>query len=250
MTIQEVSEKKLQRIRALLAQAEDKGVTEEEAAAFHAKAFAMMAQYGIERAMIESSRPDVSIKPEMRTIVINPPWALDSVTLLSNLASALRCKAVTLGKDKNTKTHSVRVFGYASDLDRLDVLYTSLLIQMHSGVLSAEVPYWESTKSFRKGWLLGFLSEVISRVRKAEQYARKQAEGTSSESGETSTGTELVLVSREKAVAALVSSEFPSLRKVGIGTTRSHTGYETGLRDGRNADIGQARMSGRRAIDR
>jgi hypothetical protein len=58
--------------------------------------------------------------------------------LLCWLASALRCQSVILPRTGSaTRIH---VFGFASDLERTDILYTSVLVQMWQGLAAAPVP--------------------------------------------------------------------------------------------------------------
>ena len=66
----------------------------------------------------------------------------------------------------------IHIFGFASDIERTDVLYTSLLLQMWHGLDGAEVAGWSrSPRAWRRSWLLGFASAVVSRVRAAEHAA-------------------------------------------------------------------------------
>ena len=58
------------------------------------------------------------------------------------------------------------------------MLYASVLIQMWHGLAGAQVPAWSrSPRAWRRSWLLGFATAVISRVRAAEHAAACQAAG-------------------------------------------------------------------------
>src|SRR5712691_12576687 len=117
----------LDRVRKLLAKAEDEGVTPHEAEALTAKAAELMARYGIDRAMLGALRPESDL-PADRVFDLDNPWAAVKAHLLSGLASALRCQCVLLNKRQpGSRLH---VFGYASDIERADILFTSLLVQM------------------------------------------------------------------------------------------------------------------------
>src|SRR5437660_12538465 len=116
----------LDRVRKLLAKAEAEGVTPPEAEALTAKAAELMARYGIDRAMLAATRPETD-QPGSRIIDIANPWAQVRAHLLAGLAGALRCQCILLRpKGSGARVH---VFGYASDLERTDILYTSLLLQ-------------------------------------------------------------------------------------------------------------------------
>ena len=127
----------LDRVRKLLAKAEAEGVTPPEAEALTAKAAELMARYGIDRARLAASRPDTD-RPGSRIIDIDNPWAQVRAHLLAGLAGAMRCQCVLL--HTSGPGARIHVFGYASDLERADILYTSLLLQMARGLTAAVVP--------------------------------------------------------------------------------------------------------------
>jgi len=133
----EAPERLLDRVRKLLAQAEDDSVTPAEAQAFTAKAAQLMAKYGIDRALLAADRPETD-QPANRILDIDNPWAREKAHLLSGLASALRCQCILLGGSRPGSR--VHLFGFASDIDRTDLLYTSILIQMAHGLATARCP--------------------------------------------------------------------------------------------------------------
>ena len=96
MPLTEAPERLLDRVRKLLAQAEDESVTPAEAQAFTAKAAALMAKYGIDRALLAAERPETD-QPADRIVDLDTPWAREKAHLLSGLASALRCQCILLG---------------------------------------------------------------------------------------------------------------------------------------------------------
>ena len=160
----------LDRVRKLLAKAEAEGVTPPEAEALTAKAAELMARYGIDRARLAATRPDTD-RPSSRVIDISNPWAQVRAHLLAGLAGAMRCQCVLLSTTRPGAR--IHVFGYASDLERADILYTSLLLQMARGLTAAVVPAGvRSPRAWRRSWLLGFVTAVITRVRSAEDRAR------------------------------------------------------------------------------
>jgi hypothetical protein len=142
----------LERVRKLLAMAEGDGVTQAEAEAFTEKAAGLMARYGIDRALLAAARPDTD-KPANRLIDVPNPWADVRAHLLAGLVTAMRCQCVLLPVTSGKRVH---VFGYDSDLERAEMLYTSLLIQMAHGLAAAQVPPTaRSTRAWRRSWLLG-----------------------------------------------------------------------------------------------
>jgi hypothetical protein len=232
----EASDKLLDRVRKLLAKAEADGVTPEEAQALTAKAAELMAKYGIDRALLAADRPETD-QPSSRVLDIDNPWARVKAHLLCGLGSALRCQCILLSSTSpGTRIH---VFGYASDIERTDVLYTSVLIQMWHGLIGAQIPDWaRSPRAWRRSWLLGFATAVISRVRAAEYAAASQA--TAPAAGGSSR-TALVLADRALVIRRNAEQAYPLTRTARL--TYSGTGYRDGYAQGQRADIGGSRIA-------
>ena len=229
----------LDRVRKLLAKAEDESVTPPEAQALTAKAAELMAKYGIDRALLAADRPETD-QPADQVLDIDNPWARVKAHLLCGLGSALRCQCILLpGSGPGTRIH---MFGYASDLERADVLYTSVLIQMWHGLAGAEVPSWSrSVRAWRRSWLLGFATAVISRVRAAEHDAATQATTPAADTGPSAA---LVLADRALVIRKHVQQAYPVTRTAKV--TYSGTGYSSGYAQGQRADIGTSRLPGSR----
>ncbi len=240
----------LAKVRKILAKAEDPAATPEEAETYTAKAAELMATYGIDRALLAESMPDSDVVGD-RVVVLDAPYALDKASLLSSIAFELRCRAVRRIRyvgPRATKEVSIHLFGYDSDLVRTEILFTSLLLQAQTSLARTEPPPWESAAAYRRSWLAGFTAAVSRRLREAEVRARDAAEesrthGASRPSGRS---VELVLVDRDRVVAAAVDAEYPRL-----GTARSRqlsgSGGRSGWQAGQRADLGGTRMQrGRR----
>lgn len=235
----EASSRLLDRVRKLLAKAEDESVTPPEAQALTAKAAELMAKYGIDRALLAADRPETD-QPASRVLDIENPWARVKAHLLCGLGSALRCQCILLSSaGPGARIH---MFGYASDLERTDMLYTSVLIQMWHGLAGAQVPSWSrSARAWRRSWLLGFATAVISRVRAAEHAAASQATAPAAESGSR---TALVLADRSLVIRKNVEQAYPVTRTAKV--TYSGSGYGEGYAKGQRADIGGSRLAATR----
>ena len=228
----------LGRVRKLLAKAEAEGVTPAEAEALTAKAAELMARYGIDRALLAAARPDTD-RPADRVIDVPNPWSRVKAHLLGGLASAIRCACVQLPRTGPGAATRVHVFGYACDLERAEILYTSLLIQMAHGLAAAEVPASaRSVRSYRRSWLLGYVSAVVARVREAEE--RAAATARPEPAGGQSTA--LVLAGRQHVVQSECRRAYPVTRTMRVTYTGS--GYRDGYRQGQRADVGAARVRG------
>jgi hypothetical protein len=227
----------LDRIRKLLAKAEARGVTTEEAEALTNKAAELMAKYGIDRALLAAAQPETDA-PADRIITIPNPWASVHAHLLCGIAVAMRCQAILLTGRAGARVH---IFGYGSDLERVEVLYTSLLLQMSNGLARVPVPEWTpSPRAWRRSWMLGYCTAVIARVRAAERDATAQASEQPAAGGQSAA---LVLASRDQVVSARARAAYPVTRKSKV--TYSGSGYRDGYAKGQEANLGGTRLTPR-----
>ena len=225
----------LARVRKLLVKVEADGVTQAEAQALTAKAAELMAKYGIDRALLAAVRPETD-RPDDRIIDVANPWARVQAHLLCGLAAALRCQCVIL--PRTGPGSRIHVFGFASDIERTDVLYTSLLLQMWQGLSATEPPAWSrSPRAWRRSWLLGFATAVVARVRAAEQRAAQRAADAPAGSGPSAA---LVLADRTEIIERTLRQAYPVTRTSRV--TYSGSGYGTGYAQGQRADIGTSRL--------
>jgi hypothetical protein len=232
----------LDRVRKLLAKAEADGVTAPEAEALTAKAAELMARYGIDRAMLAASQPETD-KPGSRVIDIANPWAQVRAHLLSGVASAMRCQCILLNADgPGARVH---VFGYASDLERVDILYTSLLLQMMHGLTAAGMPARvSSVRAWRRSWQLGFVAAVVARIKAAEERAAARSEAEH----RPGPSTALVLADRSVVIRRQMEEAYPVTRQARV--TYTGRGYQDGYAQGQRADIGASRLARRKALSR
>ena len=233
----------LDRVRKLLAKAEDEGCSPAEAEALTAKATDLMARYGIDRALLGAIRPETD-RPTDRVFTLVNPWGDVKRQLLAGLATALRCQCVQTRTADGMRLH---VFGYLSDLERADILFTSLLVQMARALAGQAVPATGGeARAWRRSWMLGYCSAVVTRVRAAEEAAVASA-GSADTEATTADGkrAELVLADRSLVVRRQVAAAYPRIRKARV--TYSGNGYGAGYREGQRADIGGAKLRSRPA---
>lgn len=233
----------LDRVRKLLAKAEDEGCTPAEAEALTAKAAELMARYGIDRALLGALRPDTDSVGN-RVFDLDNPWAAVKAHLLAGLAAALRCQCVLLNRrEPGSRVH---VFGYLSDLERADILFTSLLVQMARALAAQPVPsYGGAAKAWRRSWMLGFASAVVARVRAAEKGAVAAAAAAQDPAAGRGPSAEIVLADRALTVRRHAEQAYPRTRRARV--TYTGNGYADGYREGQKADIGGAKLRSRAA---
>ena len=232
----------LDRVRKLLAKAEDEGCAPAEAEALTAKAAELMARYGIDRALLGALHPETD-RPADRVFILANPWGDVKRHLLAGLAMALRCQCVQTRSEQGTRLH---VFGYTSDLERADILFTSLLVQMARALAQQAVPgYGGEARAWRRSWMLGYAAAVVARVRAAEEAAAASAGAAGAEGAAHGQSAALVLADRSLVVRRRVANAYPRLRKARV--TYSGGGYGDGYREGQKADIGGGKLRSRTA---
>ena len=229
---------KLDTVRKLLAKA-DGAATPAEAEVYTAKAVELMARHGIDEALLGAAAPH---RDEVATcrIPVADPYSAGKARLLAWTASALRCRAV-LHEAGGGRVAAVTVLGFASDRARVELLYTSLLLQA-SAQLARQRPAWvgESVAAYRRSWLHGFAVRVHQRLVEAEARAAESAAAArASPSGGPSAGPSvaLVLADRRARVDRAYAEEFPQIGR-GRHARLSGSGYAAGTQAGARADLG------------
>jgi len=226
----------LEKVRKLLAKAEDPGCTPAEAEALNDKAAELIAKYGVDRALLAAAAPDTDPVGD-RVVAVHAPYALDKSGLLATVAHALRCRAVRRKEwAGGAYSYSMHLFGFASDLERVELLFTSLLVQAAYGLAAAPVPEWDTPAAFRRSWLVGFTQGVGIRLRQAEQRATQDAATTPA-----GPSVALVLADRGDRVDRRLEDAYPRLRSA-EPRRLSGSGLEPGYAAGQRADLGGTRL--------
>lgn len=232
----------LGRIRKLLARAERAG-TPAEAQACTDKAVELMARHGIDMALLAAAQPGVDEIGATRVEVADP-YSAGKARLLGWTASALRCRAV-LHQIGGARIAAVTVFGFASDRERVEVLFTSLLLQAQAQLVAQRPPRPdESVAAYRRSWLHGFAVRVHRRLLEAE---RRAEQGSADEPGVPG-GAELVLADRRSRVEQAYAEAFPALGR-GRPSVLSGSGFAAGAAAGDAADLGAGALRGRPVLE-
>lgn len=182
--------KVLGRIRALLAKAESTGYPE-EAEALTAKAQHLMARHSIDAALAAGGHTG----PGSRRIGVDRPYEGAKALLLDAVATANRC-ATVWSADFGFST----VVGHDGDLEAVELLYTSLLVQadraLHGGRVSR-------SRDFRESFLVAYASRIRHRLTEAAD--EEAAAGT-----RTAPDLLPVLAARDLAVQRETERLFPA----------------------------------------
>lgn len=236
------TEAMLARVRKILAKAEDPAATAQEAETYTAKASELMAAYGIDRALLAARDPSLDVVGD-RVIVLDRPYAAEKAQLVGQVALALGCRVVRRTRyPDGGKELSVHLFGHRCDLQRVEILFTSLLLQAMQTLTRTPVPAWDHPAAFRRSWLSGFSTAVARRLERAERAAAEQAEDRFAAHG---TSTTLVLADRSAAVEAIRDATYPDLQTASARRL-SGSGGALGFAAGQRADLGTTRLGGSR----
>jgi Protein of unknown function (DUF2786) len=226
----------LHRVAALLAKAESTTFPD-EAEALTAKAQELVTRHAIDMAAVDAERgrgPEVA----GRRIGIDDPYARARVTLLSEVAMANRCRAVW-----SQAFGFATVFGDEGDLDAVEMLFTSLLVQATRAMV-ADGPSGRgggpaagsATRSFRQSFLVAYARRIGDRLRQASEAAVAEADASGPHAGDR--GALLpVLARRADAAEAAASAAFPKVKTFST-TARDPNGWAAGQHAADRADLG------------
>ncbi|CAL9466793.1 DUF2786 domain-containing protein [Streptomyces sp. enrichment culture] len=212
----------LTRIRALLAKAEATGFPE-EAEALSAKAQELMARHSVDEALLAAGAPTAEAPVGCR-IGVDAPYEQTKAVLLDAVAAANHCRAVW-----NEALGFSTVVGFASDLEVVELLYTSLLVQATTALTKAEAAQRaggrKRTKTFRQSFLAAYAHRVGARL--------TEAAGT-----QVTDDLLPVLASREAAVTERLDDLFPETTTTRLRGVSDAAGWEEGVRAADDARVG------------
>lgn len=231
---------RLDRVRKLLAKAEDPAVTEAEAELYTKKAAELIARYGIDQAMLADAGGADEIGK--LKVPVDSPYSQEKAHLLTCVAFPLRCRTL-LHRLRPQVVEAVTVFGFRSDLGRVELLFTSLLLQASTQLTRVRPTrglFDESLTAYRRTWLRGFASAVNGRLRETEENAAR------SYVPETPGGrsAELVVQDRTALVQRAFEEEFGELRSA-AKRRLSGSGYYDGHAAGTRANLDPTALSRR-----
>jgi hypothetical protein len=159
-----VDQKMLARVRALLAKAESTTFPD-EAEALSAKAQELMSRYSLERIVIDSAAsPGADPHPAAaRRLWLDNPYVAAKALLVGAVAEANRCRTV-LSEGLGFTT----VLGDEVDLEIVELLSTSLLVQATRAMVSAGSQITRTgrsrTRSYRQSFLIAYATRIGERL--------------------------------------------------------------------------------------
>jgi hypothetical protein len=216
-----VDERMLSRIRGLLAKAEGTQFPA-EAEALTAAAQERMARYSIDAAMLAATAVDNKDQPAGRRIGIDNPYESAKAVLLNAVSDANRCRSIW---SKNLGFCTV--IGFEPDLDAVEALFTSLLVQATTAMTQAGARTGADSRSRTRAFRQSFLAAYAHRIgERLAEITQSQTEAASAEPG----GGDLlpVLASRDRAVENTVATLFPAITQKSTGRITDAEGWHSG----------------------
>lgn len=225
------------KVRKLLTLAENPAATPAEAEAFTAKATQLMADYGIDQALLAHIVPGRRVIGN-KMIRFGAPYVRDKCALASAIAHRSRCKTVMIQRGSDVSLH---VFGTETDLLCVEILLTSLLLQGTRELSRTPIPWGEHPAAYRRSWWAGFSAAISRRLALAERESVRAADDASG-----GMSVALVLADQSHEAEAAMNAAYPRLGKVSrryLSGGGSRDGYASGQR----ADLSRNGSVGRRS---
>ncbi|MGH3943829.1 MAG: DUF2786 domain-containing protein [Pseudonocardiaceae bacterium] len=195
-----VDQKVLARVRGLLAKAESTTFPE-EAEALSAKAQELMSRHCLERIVIESADDAPGSHPAAaRRLWLDNPYVAAKALLVGAVAEANRCRTVL-----SEKLGFTTVLGDEVDLEVVELLATSLLVQATRAMVSAGSQTTRTGRSRTRSYRQSFLIAYATRIGERLITARDVGAATVPDPARLLP----VLAARERVVDELFESMFP-----------------------------------------
>jgi hypothetical protein len=220
----------LAKVRALLAKAESTAF-EAEADALTAKAQQLMVRHAIDDALARSGRDGPAVRPSSRRTPVDDPYASAKSSLLH-----------VVGRSNGVRTvwypdlALMALIGFDGDLDAVEVLYTSLLVQATKAMVArgrvTDHRGHSRTRSFRQSFLVSFAARIGERLQEAAIAARRDAEE------ELGVALLPVLAGRDEDVQRATDELFPRLRRASGPSVTNRDGWVAGRTAAELADLG------------
>ncbi len=197
-----VDQKVLARVRGLLAKAESTTFPE-EAEALSAKAQELMSRYSLEQIVVDSADSAQGSDPHpaaARRLWLDSPYVAAKALLVGAVAEANRCRTVL-----SEKLGFTTVLGDEVDLEIVELLTTSLLVQATRAMVSAGSQITRTGQSRTRSYRQSFLIAYATRIGERLTTARDAGAAAVPDSARLLP----VLAARERVVDELFESMFP-----------------------------------------
>lgn len=252
-----------EKVRKLLAKAEDPGATMEEAEAFSEKAQELMSRYQISLAMVADLKTKSTEEIVMDEIIIKPLFATRKVFIANVVALANDCRGVQ--SKCGPGTVRFRLVGYRSDVEWVKTLYASLETQLARDLTRSakfEKPARVHGREWGTAFTTGYSTAINNRLQDARRAAvraeqeqqaeeRRELVEAALEAGEPvpeETSVALVLVEKAKTVEAEYKKRVGKTHA--ISRSSGGAGYGSGHKAGSNASLARGSVGTKKGLGR
>lgn len=218
------------RVRALLAQAADQDGTP-EGDAFQARAFELMARYGVDQAQLGDDDTDEMGK---RVIELAGAYTPSQFELAGYIGRALHCHIE--GRGNGRKVLRVVFYGKTRHIERAAMLFSILNPQMATGAENLPKVPGVARAVQKRSWMEGFAIGVARRLQSAEEDATEAA------------GQAVAVLDDRQAAENFARQESGPARTLRSRATRDRRAMSDGIAAADDMDLGQERIGGRIAI--
>lgn len=224
----------LRRIRGLLAKAESTDFPD-EAESLTAKAQELMTRHAIDAALLDAGpSPTGGSAVGTRRVHVQDPYVRAKMQLLAAVAEANDVRVVWY-----SGLGIANLIGVRADVAAVELLFTSLLLQVAHALSAAErlTGHRSASRSFRRSFLLGYAHRIGERLRTARRSATAEAAAAHD--------VDLlpVLRTRQEAVEQRVAELFPHVRATRSRASVDAGGWFAGRDAAERADVGHRRSS-------
>lgn len=221
-----------EKVAKLLRQAEDVAGTPEEGV-YQARAFEIMAKYGIAEAMVRARRHGLDTAEIPGAIeeifTISGTYSNAQMLLLAGMGRSLHCKGVYRGLRGGGI--QLYLYGMPDHVERVKFLWGLLGPQAVrlAGIVrpAGEFVSPGDVTIYRRSWMAGFANAIETRIAEQEN---KIIEGVS--------GALVLYKSDEERAGEALKKRFPNIRTTRRSSRRmDYSAYHHGQRDGRSASF-------------
>jgi len=240
----------LLRVRKLLDKAEVT-TNAHEADAFSRKAAEMIAAHRIDPDRLAAV--DAGDDLRVREIEIGRgAYVRARLALLQAVADAHDVRVVFQSRPHGTVAMAA---GFRSDLDVVEVMYTSLHQQAGSQMAGIRRQTGAATQRFRRSFLFGFADRIGDVLAESNRRAESQQRASDLDVGAAGGGDiararALATTTRNERIEEFAAKSFGRVRTARAPSAAQVTGWGAGAAAASRADVGRTRLAGRRAIGR
>jgi len=211
-----------------------------EADAFSRKAAELIARHRIDPASLAERRDD---HLDVREIPLGRgAYVRARLALLMAVADAHDARVVFAATPTGTIAY---VAGYGSDLDLVEVIYTSLHAQAASRMSAERRATSASTQRYRRSFLFGYADQVAKSL---EDVRRVTEEASTTAHAVDDAGRSLERLDRGRRVEEYLRERFGRVRAARGSAGAEISGWSAGSAAAERADLGRRGLSDQRSL--